>query len=779
MNSWPALPPTGIPMGFPPVAHHINQQRESDWITHTQPDGKPYYYNKVTQQSTWDKPDELKTPLERALSASPWKEHKTEDGRKYYSNVATRETVWKAPPEYQAIIDKFDIVIPIAPVEYHPPAPVAAPVVVVPVNFDSREAAELAFKDMLESANVGLDWTWEQTMRQVINNPMYRCLKTLTERKQAFQNYIEEKKARIKKEKEDKLAYERDSFAVLLGSLGADLNIMLRYKKMAEAFAEDPIFLSIDAERRVELFEEFMSEFRKKDAEDKRAIRKENVERFKHILKTTPTITATTTWAEAQNLWASHPDFLPPSPNSVNPLHSMEAIDILVTFEDHMKQLESVFFQEFDKVKNAERRRERQLRDEYRNLQDRLVKEGVIHVNSKWKEVYPFVADEACFDEMLGQPGSNPLELFWDVLVNLEDKYLAVRKEALDAVRVSGINVTIQTSFVDFEHEFRNYNRSGKFDQNTLKQVFDELMARAISKHKDDDRRKERKTRKRLDAFKSLLKHLSPRLASNATWDKVRTLVKGEEQYTDLDEDQRVYVFDKYIKKLKAREEEREASSSEESGDDGEKSRKRKSSSGVGRERDRREDKKRQRSARSDDEREVSRRGGDDRRRTNVSQQAPVADPMHVGREDLEEGEFSFRVPRSGPELQQHDPGSSPTGPLPSSGSHQRVHGSVERRKLQEALVEMREKMPFEVPCIVNGDKIYIQDTLKQPLPFDHKKTLANFHNADKNLIDKAIEGALAAQPAWKAMPFNDRAAISSKLLISWRYRYQVMAATC
>ncbi|KAJ3025423.1 UNVERIFIED_CONTAM: hypothetical protein HDU68_007136 [Siphonaria sp. JEL0065] len=475
-------------------------------------------------------------------------------------------------------------------------------------------------------------------MRQVINNPMYRCLKTLTERKQAFQNYVEEKKARIKKEKEDKLTYERDSFAVLLGSLGADLNIMLRYKKMTEVFASDPVFLSIDAERRVELFEEFMSEFRKKDAEDKRALRKENVERFKHILKTTTTITATTTWAEAQNLWASHPDFLPPSPNSVNPLHSMEAIDILVTFEDHMKQLETVFFQEFDQVKNAERRRERQLRDEYRNLLDRLVKEGVIHVNSKWKEVYPFVADEACFDEMLGQPGSNPLELFWDVLVNLEDKYLAVRKEALDAVWASGINVTIQTSFVDFEHEFRNYNRTGKFDQNTLKQVFDELMTRAISKHKDDDRRKERKTRKRLDAFKSLLKHLSPRLTSSATWDKVRTFVKGEEEYTDLDEDQRVHVFEKYIKKLKAREEEREASTSEESGDEGEKSRKRKTSSGVGRERDRRDDKKR-RSARSDDEREVSRRGGDDRRRANVSQQAPV-DPMHVDRDDLEEGEL-------------------------------------------------------------------------------------------------------------------------------------------
>ncbi|KAJ3064682.1 hypothetical protein HDU98_011915 [Podochytrium sp. JEL0797] len=574
---------------------------DSDWMAHTKPDGKVYYYNKVTQQSQWDKPDELKTPLERALSACSWKEYKTDDGRKYYSNTVTKETVWKTPIEYQAIIDKFDIKTPITPVAQHVPAPVVNNMVVIPVNFETKEEAEVAFKEMLEQAEIGLDWTWEQTMRKVINNPMYRCLKTLTERKQAFQSYVDEKKTRIKQAAEEKLRYEREGFSVLLGSLGSELNIFLRFKKMAEVFAEDEVFLSIDADRRMELFDEFMTEFRMKEAEDKRVLRKENVERFRNILKTTPTITATTTWAEAQNLWASHPDFLPPSPNSVNPLHSMEAIDILVTFEDHMKLLESAYFEQLEKVKQQERRRERQLRDEYRALMERLVREGVIHVQSKWKEVYPFVSQEPCFGEMLGQPGSNPLEMFWDVLVGLEDRYFAVRKDALEAVKASGIQVVVQTAFTEFEHVFRNYTQSDKFDQNTLKQVFDELMAKAVIKQKDDERRRERKTKKRMDAFKSVLKHLSPKLTSSATWDQVQPLVKGDEEYAELEEEQRMYVFDKFIKKLKAKEEEKDMSSSDESDDDGEKSRKRKSS---GREREhgsRREDKKRQRSGRSEE----------------------------------------------------------------------------------------------------------------------------------------------------------------------------------
>jgi hypothetical protein len=36
------------------------------------------------------------------------------------------------------------------------------------------------------------DWTWEQTMRAIIAKPMYRALKTLAERKQAFQDYVDD-----------------------------------------------------------------------------------------------------------------------------------------------------------------------------------------------------------------------------------------------------------------------------------------------------------------------------------------------------------------------------------------------------------------------------------------------------------------------------------------------------------------------------------------------------------------------------------------------------------
>ena len=46
--------------------------------------------------------------------------------------------------------------------------------------------------------------------------------------------------------------------------------------------------------------------------------------------------------------------------------------------------------------------------------------------------------------------------------------------------------------------------------------------------------------------------------------------------------------------------------------------------------------------------------------------------------------------------------------------------------------------------------------------------------------MSKGIDAALAAKPAWEAMPFADRAAVFLKAadLVSGKYRYEIMAAT-
>ncbi|GMP45549.1 hypothetical protein CsSME_00014039 [Camellia sinensis var. sinensis] len=75
------------------------QQSSSDWQEHASQDGRRYYYNKKTRQSSWEKPLELMTPIERADASTVWKEFTTPDGRKYYYNKVTKQSKWQIPEE--------------------------------------------------------------------------------------------------------------------------------------------------------------------------------------------------------------------------------------------------------------------------------------------------------------------------------------------------------------------------------------------------------------------------------------------------------------------------------------------------------------------------------------------------------------------------------------------------------------------------------------------------------------------------------------------------------
>ena len=70
---------------------------------------------------------------------------------------------------------------------------------------------------------------------------------------------------------------------------------------------------------------------------------------------------------------------------------------------------------------------------------------------TKWKEVYPLFAKDERYINMLGLPGSSPLELFWDIVdeldMELDHKVKAVEKLLND----KSFEVTDQTSHEELE----------------------------------------------------------------------------------------------------------------------------------------------------------------------------------------------------------------------------------------------------------------------------------------------------------------------------------------
>jgi len=98
----PGIPPPS-PAGSDTAMSVSTTEKKIDWSEHKAPDGRIYYYNSISKQSLWEKPDELKTPNELLLSQCPWKEYKSENGKVYYHNVSTKESRWTIPPELEEL----------------------------------------------------------------------------------------------------------------------------------------------------------------------------------------------------------------------------------------------------------------------------------------------------------------------------------------------------------------------------------------------------------------------------------------------------------------------------------------------------------------------------------------------------------------------------------------------------------------------------------------------------------------------------------------------------
>ncbi|KAH8676164.1 Aldehyde/histidinol dehydrogenase [Xylariales sp. PMI_506] len=112
--------------------------------------------------------------------------------------------------------------------------------------------------------------------------------------------------------------------------------------------------------------------------------------------------------------------------------------------------------------------------------------------------------------------------------------------------------------------------------------------------------------------------------------------------------------------------------------------------------------------------------------------------------------------------------------------NHHYAKGSSQRAGLTSAVESLQKKLPLEVPLVIGGQEIKSSQTSQQFNPSNHSEAVATYSLASPADVNKAIESALAAKPAWEALPFADRAAIFLKAadLVSTKYRYDIMAAT-
>ncbi|CAN9497819.1 unnamed protein product [Ophioblennius macclurei] len=594
-------------------------KKKSLWTEHKSLDGKTYYYNTETKQSTWEKPDDLKSPAEQMLSKCPWKEYKSDTGKPYYYNSQTKESRWTKPKELEDVeamikaeengtsevvavaaattpgiaaaptaqVDSMATMATVMEVEtpaavseeslsqpavHHHAAEVktaeapaqassessaavaegTASVEVVKeerpelqkkvYKWNTKEEAKQAFKELLKEKGVSSNSSWEQAMKLIINDPRYSALPKLSEKKQAFNAYKVQTEKEEKEEARIKYKESKETFQRFLENHDK-MTSTTRYKKAEQMFAEQEVWSCVPERDRLEIYEDVLFYLAKKEKEQAKQLRKRNWEALKNILDNMANVTYRTTWSEAQQYLLDNPTFA-----EDEELQNMDKEDALICFEEHIRALEKEEEEEKQKTLLRERRRQRKNREAFQKFLDELHDHGQLHSMSAWMEMYPTLSSDIRFANMLGQPGSTPLDLFKFYVEDLKARYHDEKRIIKDILKDKGFLVEVNTSFDDFGSVISSDKRATTLDAGNIKLAFNSLLEKAEARDREREKEEARKMKRKEAAFKNMLKQATPPLEPEATWEGVRDRFLKESAFEDVTlESERKRIFKDFM----------------------------------------------------------------------------------------------------------------------------------------------------------------------------------------------------------------------------------------
>jgi 1-pyrroline-5-carboxylate dehydrogenase len=107
--------------------------------------------------------------------------------------------------------------------------------------------------------------------------------------------------------------------------------------------------------------------------------------------------------------------------------------------------------------------------------------------------------------------------------------------------------------------------------------------------------------------------------------------------------------------------------------------------------------------------------------------------------------------------------------------------GSAERARLEAKLAELTAEAPIDLPMTIGGERrLGAGAKVAVVQPHRHAAVLGTFGTATADDARDAIGAALAAAPAWRALPFDERAAVFLRAadLLAGPWRETILAAT-
>ena len=247
------------------------------------------------------------------------------------------------------------------------------------------------------------------------------------------------------KEEERRQAKENKEKLVKFLETHPKMSSTVRYRGAEEMYRSLTIWNSVPERDRRDLYEDLVVQLAKREKENARMMRKNNMCKLTQVLHDLEKLSHKTLWKEAQDMLLEEPLF-----NDDGNLQNMDKEDALVCFEQVIKDLETEYDEERDRKRVLERRMYRKNRERFIGLLNQMKAQGHIHSLAIFSDLYPRFITDKRFTDMLGQPGSTPLDLFKFYVKDLRDKLPAEKKMVKELLKEKSIDVTADMNFDDF-----------------------------------------------------------------------------------------------------------------------------------------------------------------------------------------------------------------------------------------------------------------------------------------------------------------------------------------
>jgi pre-mRNA-processing factor 40 len=260
-----------------------------------------------------------------------------------------------------------------------------------------------------------------------------------------------------------------------------------------------------------------------------------------------------TKWEDARDLVMNSESF-----TNDETFRSLHKVDVLHTFDQHIKQLERHLNDARQKERKLKDRRDRQARDGFKAVLQEKLATGQIFAGSKWQELVPQIENDDRFIRLIGTEGSGPLDMFWDLVEEEERKIRSKRNDALDILDDQRYEMTPDTSVDEFWAVMAKDSRTSRWSHQEMKLVHDRLMEKILKRAADDKILAERSQKKAVDNLRSVIKHLEPPVNIDDSFESIKPRLESFKEYQVLDDEARQIAFSKYIRRLQEKAEDAE-----------------------------------------------------------------------------------------------------------------------------------------------------------------------------------------------------------------------------